>query len=446
MRDFSLTSADHILAQGVKFWTSVVEDHQIEELDQCYQVITALGEFLRTNIFKSKDDEQPSSEKEIKTDLHNFFDVIEMSDVFLEDISEDISTVEDENSGKTEVKPNDKDYEETDKENHFTSEFDPTAEEFKKDSKRESIITGSKNCEHCDKIFSSLNDLGKHIASTHEAFLEEFEQKYKKFQCEDCSFKCYTLRRWYKHQKGVHALRWHERKEKSFHCQKCGTDFIGINRFKKHSLYHKACHLCSKVLNGSKLLRKHLEKHNEPKKPKEPKEPEICSICGKRFKTLIYHRKKEHGMSGLNCRFCNLAFNTDYRRETHEFEVHNSNAEICILCGKKIKKCYLEKHMTSHSEKNLPCELCVKSFKNSFHLERHHKKVHTSDDEKPHKCSHAGCMRAFMNVGSLESHMNSHLGLKPYKCTVCETRFQNPSNRSAHMRKVHKVSKIKTII
>ena len=64
MSDFTLTSSDHILAQGVKFWTSVVEDHQIEELDQCYQVITALGEFLRTNIFKSKDDEQPSSEKE----------------------------------------------------------------------------------------------------------------------------------------------------------------------------------------------------------------------------------------------------------------------------------------------------------------------------------------------------------------------------------------------
>ena len=48
MSDFTLTSSDHILAQGVKFWTSVVEDHQIEELDQCYQIITALGEFLTT--------------------------------------------------------------------------------------------------------------------------------------------------------------------------------------------------------------------------------------------------------------------------------------------------------------------------------------------------------------------------------------------------------------
>ena len=48
MRDFTLTASDHILAQGLKFWTSVMEDHQIEKLDQSYQIITALQEFLTT--------------------------------------------------------------------------------------------------------------------------------------------------------------------------------------------------------------------------------------------------------------------------------------------------------------------------------------------------------------------------------------------------------------
>ena len=133
--------------------------------------------------------------------------------------------------------------------------------------------------------------------------------------------------------------------------------------------------LCSKILNGSTLLRKHLEKHNEPK---EPKPPEICDICGKRFKALSYHRKKEHSEDGAKCRFCNLAFKSDYRRQTHEFEVHNTNAEICSLCGKKIKKCYLEKHMSSHLERLHKCEICGKAFKISFHLERHQKTVHTS--------------------------------------------------------------------
>ena len=48
MREFSLSVSDHILAQGIKFWTSVVKDYQIEDLDQCYQIITALAGFLTT--------------------------------------------------------------------------------------------------------------------------------------------------------------------------------------------------------------------------------------------------------------------------------------------------------------------------------------------------------------------------------------------------------------
>ena len=66
MRDFSLTSADHILAQGLKFWTSVVEDHQIEELDQCYQVITALGEFLTTLNFNEESADTTENEERVE--------------------------------------------------------------------------------------------------------------------------------------------------------------------------------------------------------------------------------------------------------------------------------------------------------------------------------------------------------------------------------------------
>ena len=455
MRDFTLTSSDHVLAQGLKFWTSVMEDHQIEELDQSYQIITALQEFLKTflrkNQIKSDDeyDDQTqalsSVKEETKTDLYDCFNVIEMPD----DVLVDISIAKDENSGKTEGKTKEEDYEETDKENPIiaaTPEIIPSGVVVEDESdseikQKESKISGSQTCEHCDEMVSSLNDLGKHIASHHEAFLDEFEQKYKKYRCEDCSFKSYTLRRWYKHQKAAHALLWQENKEKSFHCGECGTDFIGINRFKKHSLCHEVCHLCSKVLYGKKHLKKHLEKHLEKhNEPKRPKVSELCSICGKRFKSMSYHRKKEHGLeNGMNCRFCNLAFDTGYLRQTHEFKVHNSKAEICTLCGKKIKKSYLDKHMSSHTEANRPCELCGKVFKTLFHLERHHKVVHISDEEKPLKCSSPGCMRAFVNSQSLESHLNSHLGLKPYPCSVCETRFQNPSNRIAHLRNVHKI-------
>ena len=60
--DLTLTSSDHILAQGIKFWTAMMEDHHIEELDQCYQIITSLREFLKTlNITEKKDRENATN-------------------------------------------------------------------------------------------------------------------------------------------------------------------------------------------------------------------------------------------------------------------------------------------------------------------------------------------------------------------------------------------------
>ena len=53
--DLTLTVSDHILAQGIKFWTSVVEDRQIEQLDQCFQIITAMEEFLMIRGYKEKE-------------------------------------------------------------------------------------------------------------------------------------------------------------------------------------------------------------------------------------------------------------------------------------------------------------------------------------------------------------------------------------------------------
>ena len=152
-----------------------------------------------------------------------------------------------------------------------------------------------------------------------------------------------------------------------------------------------------------------------------------------------FHEKDEKHEK--KCRYCELMFDTQ-KLSKHEFDVHNHNSEICVLCGKKLLKSRLDRHMTLlHGEKNIPCDICGKLFKSQFNRERHHLKVHQPDSEKPFKCSYAGCERAFINPQSLESHSNSHLGLKPYQCDFCETRFQNTSNKAAHLKNVHKFSK-----
>ena len=110
-------------------------------------------------------------------------------------------------------------------------------------------------------------------------------------------------------------------------------------------------------------LKSHLKKHHW-----RTEDSLICTICGKILKTTQgmkkhverYHEKHD---KHLKCRYCELMFDTYSKKVGHEFEVHNYNSHICVLCGKKIRKGTIDIHMAiHHSEKNIPCEICGKIF------------------------------------------------------------------------------------
>ena len=95
------------------------------------------------------------------------------------------------------------------------------------------------------------------------------------------------------------------------------------------------------------------------------------------------------------------------------------------------------RHLKTHGEKIVACGQCDKTFSSKENLERHVVNVHTDDSKKPVHCLQCG--KGFISNQVLEGHMNMHLGLKPYKCDLCETSFQNSSNKLAHMKKVHHI-------
>ena len=49
MAGLVLRSSDLVLAAGISFWSGVVETHRIQDIQDCYQIITALRGFLRQN-------------------------------------------------------------------------------------------------------------------------------------------------------------------------------------------------------------------------------------------------------------------------------------------------------------------------------------------------------------------------------------------------------------
>jgi len=110
------------------------------------------------------------------------------------------------------------------------------------------------------------------------------------------------------------------------------------------------------------------------------------------------------------------------------------------------RKCLSQfsQHMRIHlGIKPYRCEICQRKFTQLSHLQQH---IRTHTGDKPYKCRHPGCTKAFSQLSNLQSHSRCHQTDKPYKCNSCYKCFSDEQALFDHIPK-HKESKhIKTHI
>ena len=239
-------------------------------------------------------------------------------------------------------------------------------------------------------------------------------------------------------------------------CKICDTKFRFRDRFKRHMReYHNWCIGC-----GGQISPDNMDAHQAQCAPllaldRQEAMRFKCSICHELFPhaTMVkIHQQQVHGVQPLP-------------------HFHRSELFPCKICGKKLMKQHMKRHVELHSTpktvrepNSFMCEICAKTFNVKTSLLAHIEKKHTNPRKKKpqprpdvyrcKKCSeefptpgklmyHRNkahgqeflcelCPQTCINKFSLETHMRTHTGVRPYSCVQCQRRFNTASTLKKH--------------
>lgn len=106
----------------------------------------------------------------------------------------------------------------------------------------------------------------------------------------------------------------------------------------------------------------------------------------------------------------------------------------CSHCHWAFKKlCNLQSHLQTHSGlKPHVCDTCGKAYSHQGTLQQH-KRLHTG--ERPYCCPF--CTRTYIWSSDYRKHIRTHTGEKPYACSACGKDFIRSSDLRKHERNTH---------
>lgn len=256
------------------------------------------------------------------------------------------------------------------------------------------------------------------------------------FPCPHCTVSFTDLDFLEKHVKWVHQKQYLAKLKKCLSSR-------NLNLIPKHT-----CTVCSSTFNSKVHLRVHVQEVH-PSAP--PRRLHPCPTCARSFqylKNLKNHCQRWHNMSvvtrggHLSCADCGKSFKATWGQGPHMcHEPDNTESEdkpICLdigvqcpECGKKVRTPQsLEDHMRTHTgDRPFVCKDCGRRFVERSGW-RQHMKIHTG--EKPYKCQ--VCGKAFLRSHHLKCHLTTHSGKKEYSCSECGKEFGFKSSLDLHLR------------
>uniref|UniRef100_A0A4W5QQ87 C2H2-type domain-containing protein n=1 Tax=Hucho hucho TaxID=62062 RepID=A0A4W5QQ87_9TELE len=251
-----------------------------------------------------------------------------------------------------------------------------------------------------------------------------------RFECDKCE-KTFTIQSKLRKHKLIHG---------PLYCTGCRKVLPDLETLTRHKLWHRPvqCSMCEESFMLTNLRTHYLDVHKFSG-------PFVCTHCPKSYKkfhSLIKHEMVHTGNLPLQCSQCPKRFIYNYDLVEHEKRHSDDRPCLCWECGKAFcTNIDLKQHMLSNSRANhektkhggvrYPCTYCGKQFVCANALKRHDL-IHTG--ERPFKCNHKSCDKAFRSRAELRIHMRYHTGERPFKCNVCGKGFVQANYLTTHYR------------
>ncbi|XP_061894372.1 gastrula zinc finger protein XlCGF57.1-like [Entelurus aequoreus] len=228
-----------------------------------------------------------------------------------------------------------------------------------------------------------------------------------------------------------------------FECSECERTFNRKESMKRHMVTHTGerpftCSVCVRSFSLKQYLARHMMIHTG-------ENPFSCSVCNNRFrdkfKLMVHMRKhaaerqrltsssttRDYGIhydgSQASSGFAPLSDMNDVMSRASDHD-HSDNAREPLESKKDSKG-----DMRHHTDDNLNCSFCKKTFDKRWKWKRH-MKCHTA--KKPFSCPL--CAKGFTQKSDMTIHMAVHTGEKPFSCAICAKSFAAKKYMAIHMR------------